>query len=312
MEQPQVTSTRGPLTRGAITAGHYVPTMEEKVVIQKANEKFRNLYMSGILAGVGVGFLVLRRRQASLASVPGASLMAACGLTGEVLGRTVGKNEAKRIMLAELPEGQLRNLMQNKEPLDLSTGDSQGSIPQTHNHGLEGTTLDPPQPQPQSPSFPFKSAPQPQPSPSEPYQPQQQQDPSTWDTIRSRNNPNPSIWDRLRTGRAPPPTTSPPPSSEEDSFLPPHDSVTTLPRTREETTRLLDSGALRPALEDISDRGGTWGRDGDAPVGTVSSVDGRNPSVGGWEGGVPRTREDLEESVRQGRVRRNRYGDLME
>ncbi|KAJ3054249.1 hypothetical protein HK097_002281, partial [Rhizophlyctis rosea] len=181
----------GPMQRGAVTAGHYVPTTEEKSVIQKANHAFRSFYISGISAGVGLGFLVAQHRRQPLTTLPGVFLMAACALTGEYGGRIMGKREAKRILAAELsPDSELRRLMQNSNNLDPTSSSSPSPSLSTHNHSLEGSVIDPP------PSL-FSSLPSSQPTSSrQPYIPPQHD--TAWDSIRRQNSAGPSSWELLR------------------------------------------------------------------------------------------------------------------
>lgn len=51
-------STRGPMTRGQVTANYYVPTLEEKAVIDRANTQFIATYFTGIALGVTGGALL--------------------------------------------------------------------------------------------------------------------------------------------------------------------------------------------------------------------------------------------------------------
>ncbi|KAI8825271.1 uncharacterized protein EV422DRAFT_252898 [Fimicolochytrium jonesii] len=303
-------STRGPTQPGTVTANYYTPTLEEKRVIDHANGGFVWNYLLGISAGVAAGFSIVRYRKVRWNSMPGISLLAATTLTGEIVGRKLGEGQARTVLANELPsDSQLRRLLeQNAQGKGLSIpsrgGDGTG---EKHDYGLEGAVM--------------SSDMSPVAAPASTSSDMVVDDDNgegintsstSWEAIRRQGTGSQSAWDRLRNPSRSSPTDAPT-DAPTDPFPSPAPTTTTpaptsIPRTHADLLEKERLGHLRrtpygdldtPAIQPVGGRG-MLGPYGDTVAATPAGM-----------ANIPRTREELEEVVGSGRVKRNRWGDLV-
>ncbi|TPX57105.1 hypothetical protein PhCBS80983_g04069 [Powellomyces hirtus] len=335
-------STRGPMTKGAVTDNYYTPTTEEKRVIDSANKSFVASYLTGIAFGVTGGLMLVKHRGISWKSLPGMALLGATGLSGELLGRKLGEARARQLLATSLPaDSKLREMLQEKAHIPRSQTAARGeSIEGHHDYGMEGAVLNPTM----SPvngrgggangggegyyGVPGNdNAPDEQESAATSSSPSSSST-SSWESIRSNNPASNTVWGRIRSGRAPqapsqpaydvddsnydpdttPPTSSPSLSSSSASQSSTQPPSVLIPRTRAEQLETERAGQI------------SRNRYGDLDTPAVHAVGGRGlmgpygDTVAATPAGnapIPRTREEMEESFATGRVRRNQYGDLI-
>ncbi|KAI9204400.1 uncharacterized protein BJ171DRAFT_505706 [Polychytrium aggregatum] len=185
------------------------PTPEEKAVIVRSTNAFLKYYVGGIVLGFGAGITLLRSTKAQVRSMRGGALVFACGLTGELVGRHLGKAEGIRILKTELPQdSKLREIVLNQSGGEAPSGSISSLPPPKIDYSLEGSV--PSQSEASSPETGFSadysdsgsiasSAPNSVPARTpRPRARDEASESSVWDQIRRQGHAGSSTWDQIR------------------------------------------------------------------------------------------------------------------
>ncbi|KAJ3113423.1 hypothetical protein HK100_001995 [Physocladia obscura] len=304
-QQPQ-TSTKQKLK--------YIPTAQEKAIVARANGQFAVTYVSGIAAGLALGVALSRHPPAFFASPmrrlsPGWTIFAV-SVTGEYIGRRIGKSRANLILENELPKDSvLRHLLapspsSPSSPVDYSL---EGSIPadrpekesarvereqadreratreREHTEREERvSTLEQAQRERairerSSSSLPKASSNQTPFIINQSNNQSSSSPSSSWNRIRSIHNPQPSsAWDRIRH-----------PSSAKPS-------------------QANNNTARQNEIANHNNNDDLFYNDNDNFDNEYKTT---TPEPSSSTSMLPRTREDAQEAVRTGKLVRNKYGD---
>ncbi|KAI9351580.1 hypothetical protein DFJ73DRAFT_372808 [Zopfochytrium polystomum] len=302
------------------SSSRYVPTAEERSIINHANRTFLLPYVTGIALGVATGFAVSLRVSSNWKGMT----IFGCSVAGEFGGRKMGEWRARGVLAERLPaNSKLREVLGNRLPgFGPSRMTLEGTERVEHDYSLEGSVppdihgdsstsrspfLRRPPPYPSSPSFsssssssyPSSSSTSSSssssfPSPSDPsmqspaaenVDSQTESSSSSWDRLRARNRQEDgSAWSRLRQQAA---AGAGSPGSAGGTG------------TAAYSDAVYDSGD--DDLDGFENRGVARGGGGGGGASRAPDASAKFATA--------RTREELEALERAGAIRKNRYGD---
>ncbi|KAI9007102.1 hypothetical protein BC832DRAFT_591706 [Gaertneriomyces semiglobifer] len=308
----QSSPAAGSMQPGSISGNYYTPTVEEKIVIKDANRAFLGRYAAGIACGVAGGMTFVRFGGLRPRSLRAGITVFFSALGGEYVGRKIGEARARQVLGERLPSySNLRKLLeQNKQGLTIPKAYNPSSTSEAHDYGMEGAQPVRVSPIPAVAHERGSSQSVDTDLSLEVDAPTQEE--NAWERLRRENARPQTVWDKIRTqgqarntGVAPRPGGHSDGEEDEDTFAPPTASI--IPRTRDE---LLESERLghiqRNQYGDLIDPVV-------APVGGRGQMGPYGDTVAATPAGgasIPRTREELEDSLSRGRVKRNQWGDL--